>query len=74
VQAVKIIKGLNTTVTVRVKQNPVLLPLVKLTYCLAWVKQHYVRDETLTAANARLVATANQDAIGRTDGGTQCPQ
>ena len=36
---------------------------------LAWVKQHYVRDETLTAANARLVSAQNRIALAHQWGG-----
>jgi TnpA family transposase len=36
---------------------------------LAWVKQHYVRDETLTAANARLVSAQNKVALAHQWGG-----
>ncbi len=36
---------------------------------LAWVKQHYVRDETLTAANARLVSAQNNIALAHQWGG-----
>jgi TnpA family transposase len=30
---------------------------------LAWVKQHYIRDDTLTAANAKLVSAQNRIAL-----------
>jgi hypothetical protein len=36
---------------------------------LAWVKQHYVRDDTLTAANARLVSAQNKIALAHRWGG-----
>jgi len=36
---------------------------------LAWVKQHYVRDDTLTAANARLVSAQNSLALAHQWGG-----
>jgi hypothetical protein len=36
---------------------------------LAWVKQHYIRDDTLTAANARLVAAQNKIALAHRWGG-----
>jgi len=36
---------------------------------LAWVKQNYVRDDTLTAANARLVAAQNRLALAHAWGG-----
>ena len=36
---------------------------------LAWVKQHYVRDDTLTAANARLVSAQNRIALAHAWGG-----
>jgi hypothetical protein len=36
---------------------------------LAWVKQNYVRDDTLTAANARLVAAQNRIALTHALGG-----
>ena len=36
---------------------------------LAWVKQHYVRDDTLTAANARLVAAQTKTTLAHRWGG-----
>lgn len=36
---------------------------------LAWVDQHYVREETLIAANARLVAAQNRIALAQAWGG-----
>jgi TnpA family transposase len=36
---------------------------------LTWVNQNYIRDETLLAANARLVAAQNQIALAHTWGG-----
>ena len=36
---------------------------------MAWVKQNYVRDDTLTAANARLVAAQNRLALAHAWGG-----
>jgi TnpA family transposase len=36
---------------------------------LAWVKQHYLRDDTLTAANARLVSAQNKIALAHQWGG-----
>ena len=36
---------------------------------LAWVKQHYVRDDTLTAANARLVAAQTKTPLVHRWGG-----
>jgi TnpA family transposase len=38
---------------------------------LAWVKQNYVRDDTLTAANARLVAAQNRIALAHAWGGSE---
>jgi TnpA family transposase len=36
---------------------------------LAWVKQNYVRDDTLTAANAKLVSAQNRIALAHVWGG-----
>ena len=36
---------------------------------LAWVKQNYVRDDTLTAANAKLVSAQNRIALAHIWGG-----
>ncbi len=36
---------------------------------LAWVKQHYIRDDTLTAANAKLVSAQNRIALAHSWGG-----
>jgi hypothetical protein len=36
---------------------------------LAWVKQNYVRDNTLTAANAKLVSAQNRIALAHVWGG-----
>jgi TnpA family transposase len=36
---------------------------------LAWVKQHYIRDDTLTAANAKLVSAQNKIALAHQWGG-----
>jgi TnpA family transposase len=36
---------------------------------LAWIKQHYVRDDTLTTANANLVSAQNRIALAHAWGG-----
>jgi TnpA family transposase len=36
---------------------------------LSWVKQNYIRDDTLVAANAKLVSAQNRIALARAWGG-----